>query len=353
MLTRRVRIRMKLWRKEKSIIYALHPDEIPANSARLTYTFGLGGIAVFATLVTLLTGLALTFYYVPTPEGAHDSVLLINDVVSFGAILRGLHYWGAQLMVIAATLHLARIVFTGGYRPPRELNWLIGLGLLVVTLIWDFTGYVLRWDDGAYWAMLVGTNLFREIPLWGESLYRALVGDVQIGASGLLRFYGWHIIGLSLIGVFGIVYHVWRLKKDGGISRPLLQSREIRLFISKDELFFREFITAFLVSAALIFLSVLIPSPLGQSASLGGMVADVRAPWIFLWVQGLLRILPPLWAGILVPLAVLLTLALIPFLDRRGPGRGIWFARERWKTQVLLALLALGMLAFSLLEALR
>ncbi len=344
---------MKLWRKEKSLIYALHPDKIPASGGRLACTFALGGITVFATLVTLLTGLALTFYYVPTPEGAHDSVVLINDVVSFGAVMRGLHYWGAQLMVIAATLHLARIVFTGGYRPPREVNWLIGLGLLAITLIWDFTGYVLRWDEGAYWAFLVGTNLFREIPIWGESLYRALVGDVQIGASGLVRFYGWHVLGLTLVGGVGIIYHLWRLKKDGGISRPLLQPGEIRAFISKDDLFFREFITAIFVAVALIVLTLLIPVPIGPAVNLSGNAGDVRAPWIFIWVQNLLRDLPPLWAGILAPLGLLVALALIPFLDRRGPGRAIWFARERWKTQALLAALALGILALSLREVLR
>ncbi|MCI0475944.1 MAG: cytochrome b N-terminal domain-containing protein, partial [Anaerolineales bacterium] len=135
---------MKFWRKEKSIVYALHPEKIPASGARITYTFGLGGITVLATVITLVTGLFLTLYYVPTPEGAHSSLVLITDVVAFGALVRGLHYWGAQLMVLGATLHLARIVFTGAYRPPRELNWLIGLGLLVITLLWNFTGYVLR-----------------------------------------------------------------------------------------------------------------------------------------------------------------------------------------------------------------
>ena len=342
---------MKLWRKEKSIIYALHPDKIPTSGARFTYTFGLGGITIFATLVTIVTGLALTFYYVPTPDGAHDSVVLLNDVVSFGAVARGLHYWGAQLMVIAATLHLARIVFTGGYRPPREFNWLVGLGLLVVTLLWDFSGYVLRWDDGAYWALLVGTNLFREIPVWGDTLYRALVGDVQIGAPALLRFYGWHVFGLTLVGVFGIVYHVWRLRVDGGIARPVLKEGEAREFISRDELFFREFITAALVAAGLVFVSLLVPIQIGSAASLSIDPADVRAPWIFLWVQQLLRVLPPLWAGIVLPLAVLGALAVVPFIDRRGgAGRAIWFARERWKPQVLFAMMALVVIVLSARE---
>lgn len=344
---------MTLWRKEKSIIYALHPEKIPASGARLTYTFGLGGIAVLASLVTLLTGVALTFYYVPTPSDAHASVILIQDVVSFGAVMRGLHYWGAQLMVVAVTLHLARVVFTGGYRPPREFNWLIGVALLVITLVWDFTGYVLRWDDGAYWAFLVGTNLLREIPMWGETIYRAIVGDVQIGANALLRFYGWHIFGLTVVGVFGVVYHLWRLRQDGGISRPLLDKNETREFISRDELFFREFITSAIISAALVFLTLIFPAPIGIAANLDAGVADVRAPWIFLWVQNLLRVIPPLWAGIIAPMVVLTLIIVLPFLDRRGSGRAIWFARERWKPQVILAAIAIVLIVLSVIEVAR
>ncbi len=344
---------MKFWRKEKSLIYALHPEKIPASGARLTYTFGLGGIAVLATGITILTGIALSFYYSPTPNDAHSSLVLIQDVVSFGALMRGLHYWGAQLMVLAVTLHLARIVFTGGYRPPREFNWLIGIALLVITLVWDFSGYVLRWDDGAYWAFLVGTNLLREIPAYGETIYRAIVGDVQIGAAALLRFYGWHIFGLTAIGVFGIVYHLWRLRKDGGISRPLLNENETREFVSRDELFFREFITATLVTAALIFLTLIFPAPIGTVANLDAGVGDVRAPWIFLWVQNLLRSFPPLWAGIIAPLFILALLILLPFSDRRGPGRAVWFARERWKPQVILAVIAIVLIVLSVREVWR
>jgi quinol-cytochrome oxidoreductase complex cytochrome b subunit len=344
---------MRFWCKEKSIIYALHPEKIPASGVRLTYTFGFGGIAVLAFLITFLTGVALTFYYVPTPTGAHDSIVLINDVVSFGSVIRALHLWGAQVMVIAVTLHLARVVFTGGYRPPREFNWLIGVVLLVVTLMWDFTGYVLRWDDGAYWALLVGANLFREIPAWGESLYRAIVGDAQIGASALLRFYGWHVFGLTVAGVGGIVYHLWRLRQDGGISRPVLKEGETRAFVSRAELFFREFVAAALVSTALIFLSLIVPAPIGTAANLDASVGEVHAPWIFLWVQNLLRTLPPLWAGLVAPAFVLTVIVALPFLDRRGPGRAIWFARERWKPQVLLAAMALVLIALSVHEVLR
>lgn len=345
---------MSLWRKEKSLIYALHPERIPAAGARVSYTLGLGGIAVLATIVTVVTGVLLSFYYVPTPEGAHASIILIEDVAAFGSVLRGLHYWGAQLMVVAVTLHLARVVFTGGYRPPREFNWLIGLGLLVVTLLWDFSGFVLRWDEGAYWALLIGTNLVREVPVWGEGLYRLLVGDVQIGASALLRFYGWHVLGLTLVGTLGIIYHLWRLRKDGGISRPVPYNGDPVAYVSRDDLFFREAIAALLVGAALILAATLSPAPLGNAADPGsGVVADVEAPWIFLWVQALLRAVPPLWAGVVLPLACLLALALLPFSDRQGPGRAVWFARERWRPQVILALVASLVVVLSVFEALR
>jgi quinol-cytochrome oxidoreductase complex cytochrome b subunit len=264
--------------------------------------------------------------------------------------MRGLHYWGAQLLVIAVTLHLARVIFTGGYRPPREFNWLIGVALLVVTLVWDFTGYVLRWDDGAYWAFLVGTNLLREIPAWGETIYRAIVGDTQISANALLRFYGWHVFGLTVMGAFGVVYHLWRLRKDGGVSRPASNDTEPRAFVSRGELFFREFVTGALVTAALVFLTLTLPAPIGPAANLDAGIGSVRAPWIFLWVQNLLRSLPPLWAGVIAPLFVLLLVSVLPFLDRHGPGRAIWFARGRWKPQVILGVIAIALIVLSIRE---
>lgn len=345
---------MSLWRKEKSLLYGLHPERIPAAGARFTYTFGLGGIAVLATAVTTVTGVLLAFYYVPTPEGAYRSVVLIQDVAAFGGLLRGLHYWGAQLMVVAASLHLARIVFTGAYRPPRGWNWLVGLGLLVVTLLWDFSGYVLRWDEGGYWALLIGTNLVQATPLVGDWLYRLLVGDSQLGATALLRFYAWHCLGLAVAGILGLVYHLWRVRRDGGISRPTPVNGEGAAYIGRHELFSRELVAALLASAGLLVVSTLFATPLGPEADpAGGVTADVRAPWIFLWVQALLRFLPPVLAGVGIPLAVLLVLAALPAFDRKGPGRGIWFARERWRVQAVAAAVALAVVILSLFEAWR
>ena len=260
--------RRRLWQKHQSIFYALHPAQLPAESVRLAYTFGLGGISVLAIGIELVTGVLLTFYYTPVVERAYASVTLIEDVVAYGSLTRALHYWGAQLLVIAVTLHLARVVFTGAFGRPRRVNWLIGTGLLVLCLLWSFSGYTLRWDESALWALLVGTNLIKLIPLVGDGAYLLLMGDVQLGASALLRFYNWHVLGLTLITVFGVVYHLFRLRVDGGISRPPLPPGTRRTFVPKEVLFAKEIVAALLVLAGLVLLSGLFPAPLSAPASL-------------------------------------------------------------------------------------
>jgi quinol-cytochrome oxidoreductase complex cytochrome b subunit len=351
-LTNRPRPRkLRLWRKNKSLIYNLHPPQIPASSARLTYTLGLGGIAVLAALITTLTGALLMFYYEPTLSGAYPSLVLIDSVVYLGRFVRALHYWAAQVMVVAVVLHMARVIFTAGYRPPRDFNWFIGLGLLLVTLIWDFSGYVLRYDAGSIWALLVGTNLLKELPGLGETLYLLVVGDQALGPATLLRFYAWHVFGLTLLGLGGIAYHIWRIRVDGGISRPDWQAGRPRQFVSRETLFFRETITALVVTGSLILLAVFVPPRLGLPADLNQVGGEaVLAPWFFLAIQWLLRYLPPLWAGWIIPLAGLALLALLPLLDRRGPGRGRWFAQERWQPQVAFGSLLLLIVILSLLE---
>lgn len=342
---------MRLWRKNKSLIYNLLPPQNPANSAGLGYTLGLGGIAVLAALLTTLTGALLMFYYEPTQQGAYPSLVLIDSVVYWGRFTRALHYWAAQVMVIAVVGHTARIVFTGGYRPPREFNWFIGLGLLVVTLVWNFSGYVLRYDAGSIWALLVGTNLLKELPWLGSDLYLLIVGGQSFGSATILRFYAWHVMGLTLVGLGGIGYHLWRVRVDGGISRPDWTSRGSRQLASREIILFREMITALLLAGGLILLAIFAPPQLGPPADLNRVGGDVvQAPWFFLAIQWLLRYLPPLWAGWIIPLAGLALLAALPLFDRRGPGRGRWFARERWQPQAAFGALLVLIVLFSLLE---
>jgi quinol-cytochrome oxidoreductase complex cytochrome b subunit len=343
--------KFRLWRKNKSLIYNLYPAQTAASSARFTYTFGLGGLAVLTAGLTTLTGLLLMFYYEPTLVGAYASLALIDSVVSWGRFIRALHYWSAQVMVAAVVLHLARVVFTGGYRPPRDVNWLIGLGLLVITLLWDFSGYVLRYDADSIWALLVGTNLLKELPGIGHNLYLLIVGDQALGPSAVLRFYTWHVFGLALLGLGGIGYHLWRIHVDGGLSRPDWTAGQPRQLVARDPIFFRDGITALVVSSGLVLLSVFAPPALGPAADLSQVGRGaVEAPWIFLAIQRMLRYLPPLWAGWIIPLAGLALLAVMPCLDRRGPGRGRWFARERWQPQAAFGGLMLLIVILSLIE---
>ncbi len=213
----------------------LHPTRIPAHSLRICYTFCLGGLSAFLFIVLTITGLYLMFYYVPDTARAYLDMKDLEFVVPFGKLMRAAHRWSAHLMVITVILHMTRVFFTGSYKPPREFNWVVGVTLLVTTLLLSFTGYLLPWDQLAFWAITVGTNMAAAVPLVGNSgpfheligvgvdndIRFALLGGTQIGQNALIRFYVLHCVGLPLFGLVMMLVHFWRIRKDGGISRPL------------------------------------------------------------------------------------------------------------------------------------
>jgi len=192
----------------------------------------MGGITFFLFIVEVITGIFLMFYYRPVTEYAYLDIKYLKFDVPFGLILRNVHRWAAHLMVFTVMLHMLRVFLTGSYKSPREFNWVIGVILLVTTLLLSFTGYLLPWDQLAYWAITVGTNMVRATPFIGHEGPFALVdkyhdirflllGGAEIGPNALLRFYVLHIMVLPVIGVIFIAVHFWRIRKDGGISRPL------------------------------------------------------------------------------------------------------------------------------------
>ena len=203
-----------------NFVLHLHPPSIPALQSRFRYTLGAGGLAVFLSLILLLTGLLEMYFYVPSPEQAAISVETITTLVPFGNLVRNLHYWSAQLLVVVMTIHLLRVALTGAYAPPRRFNYLLGLGLLVFILLLDFTGYVLRWDEGIRWALVVGANLLKTIPGIGEGLYLFVIGGSEPGAATLTRFYAWHIFGLTAGVAILLIWHIFRVRRDGGIAVP-------------------------------------------------------------------------------------------------------------------------------------
>ncbi|MCX6031901.1 MAG: cytochrome b N-terminal domain-containing protein [Chloroflexi bacterium] len=308
--------------KRPNFFYHLHPPTLPARESRFGYTFGLGGISLLLFLVLGVTGVLEMFIYLPTPTGAAESIRQITYLAPFGWLLRNMHYWGGQMMVGTVVLHMARVVLSGGYKG-RRFNWLIGMALLVLTLLLDFTGYVLRWDQDTAWALVTGTNLIDAIPGIGPALYRLLVGGQAVGQATLLRFYAWHVLGLVLVATVLIAWHSFRVRRDGGISHREPASR-----VGREQLVRTELLAALLTLAVLVGLSVAANAPLGPAADLSVLAGEPRAPWFFLWIQELLRSAPPFLAGVLAPAAVLLLLSVLPYaLDRGQAGSGEWFNR--------------------------
>lgn len=335
-----------------SFFHHLHPPSIPARQARWRYTLGAGGTAVFLVLVLTATGILELFYYVPTPDQAPLSVQTIAYLVPLGTLVRNLHFWAAQLLVVVSAVHLARVVLTGSYAPPRRFNYLLGLGLFVVSVLMDFTGYVLRWDQGIQWALVVGTNLIKTVPAIGNALYTVLTGGTQPGGSTLLRFYSWHIFGLSLALVILTVWHLFHVRRDGGIAVPPPALRTDHERIPRAELVRRELLAMLLTGAVLLVVSALLPAPISAPiAKIDEVAADAQAPWFFLWVQQLLKWGDPFLMGIVVPILALGAVGLIPYLlPSVAPGDlGSWLPRSGRIAQYVLAVIILAWLVLTLM----
>lgn len=204
-----------------SVLYHLHPVKVKRHGIKLSYTLCLGGLSFFLFIFLTVTGIFLMFFYRPSTEVVYTDMSNLHTAVAFGQLVRNLHRWSAHLMVITVFLHMARVFYTGSYKPPREFNWMIGVILLLITLLLAFTGYLLPWDQLAIWAVTVGTQMAGESPVIGKEVSFALLGGVQIGASTLIRWYTLHVLALPFIILILMAIHFWRVRKDGGISGPL------------------------------------------------------------------------------------------------------------------------------------
>jgi quinol-cytochrome oxidoreductase complex cytochrome b subunit len=216
-------------RDERSRAYAvmnnvflhIHPVRVRQHAVKFAYTFCLGGLSFFLFLVLTVTGVYLMFFYIPSTTHAYTDILNIQASVAFGLLTRNVHRWGAHLMVFFVFLHMMRVFYHGAYKPPREFNWVVGVILLFLTIMLSFTGYLLPWDQIAFWAITVGTQMAQYAPLLGSQTAFFLLGGIEVGQNTLLRFYVLHVIFLPLIAAFLMIIHFWRIRKDGGISGPV------------------------------------------------------------------------------------------------------------------------------------
>jgi quinol-cytochrome oxidoreductase complex cytochrome b subunit len=204
-----------------NVFLHLHPVRVKKHAVRYTYTFCLGGVSFFLFLVLTITGVYLMFFYIPSVSRAYQDILSIENSVAFGTFVRNMHRWGAHLMVLTVFLHMIRVFYHGAYKPPREFNWVIGVLLLLSTLVLSFTGYILPWDQIAFWAITVGMQMATYAPLVSKESSFILLGGVEVGQGTLIRFYVLHVIALPLIISILMIVHFWRIRKDGGVSGPV------------------------------------------------------------------------------------------------------------------------------------
>jgi quinol-cytochrome oxidoreductase complex cytochrome b subunit len=361
----------------------LHSVRVHRWTLRWATTWGLGIMSASAFLLTLATGVLLMFYYKPYPEVAYDSIKDIHFVVPTGQFIRNIHRWAAQVMVLAVFLHMARVFYTAAYRAPREFNWVIGMGLLVVTLGLSFTGYLLPWDQLAYWAITIGANIAqspREVtdaigltPYFDPGgLQRfILLGSEEIGEEALIRFYLLHvmILPLALAALLGV--HFWRVRKDGGLARPadaderlgppspatypvfreaprktyqlaaLVRGRTPNVgrgpentLPSMPHLFYAEAGVFMLTVLICLALSLVSDAPLKELANPAVPENPAKAPWYFLGLQELVSY-SAFMGGIGIPTIVIVGLLLIPYLDRESEGTGQWFGGPGGRIVVL------------------
>jgi cytochrome b6 len=194
------------------------PVKVREKSLRVRASYYLGSISFMLFAVLTITGVLLMFYYHPAVPEAYQDMKDLRFVVSNGVFLRNLHRLAAQLMVVAVFWHMLHVFYRGGFKPPHEFNWVVGVVLLLVTLFLSYTGYLLPWDQLAFWAITVGTNIISAMPVIGRRLRFLSLGGNIVGANALLRFYVLHCVVLPLIAILLIAVHFWRVQKDGGLT---------------------------------------------------------------------------------------------------------------------------------------
>jgi len=360
----------------------LHPVKVHRNSLKATYTLGLGLMSFFLFFILVVTGILLMFYYVPSTTQAYDRMLDLRGTVAFGIFLRNMHRWSAHGMVAVVFLHMCRVFLTGSYKPPREFNWVLGVLLLLVTLFMSFTGYLLPWDQLAFWAITVGSSIAGYAPLVGKQVKFTLLGDSTVGQEALLRFYVLHVAVLPVVLTALATIHFWRIRKDGGLSRPeeedalpagdpdpvtvvqapavvmatspaaaaaaepVLQKRHYgiqglvrgpftkvgnvpdRSTFAWPNLFMAELVVFLITVAGVLLVSLFFNAPLEEPVNVMHPPNPAKAPWYFLGLQEQVSY-SAFWGGVGIPTIEVVLLLLVPYIDRKVAGVGRWFARER------------------------
>lgn len=320
------------------LILHLHATKVPKRALTLTYSFGLGGLAILLFLVLVLTGILLLFTYTPTPDEAYISIQTLETQIWMGQLVRNLHHWSGNLLLILAVLHMLRVFYTAAFHPPREFNWILGLSLLVLVALSNFTGYLMPWDQLSYWATTIATSMIAYIPLVGEAIRDWLVGGPEIGEFTLRTFFAFHIMVFPLVMIVIISYHVWRVRKDQfslprRVDEPPIDRRTVERVTTIPHLVNIELGVGLIVLALLIAWATWVDAPLKEAANPTHPPNPAKAAWYFMGFQELLLHFHPAFVSFVIPVLAAAGLFLLPYLDfyeaRDQDVTGIWFRSFR------------------------
>ena len=347
----------------------IHPAKVKKENMKFRHSFYLGFITFFLFLILVTTGIVLMVYYRPFPPQAYQDMKDLEFVVFMGPFLRGMHRWAAHGMVVCVFLHMCRVFYTGSYKKPRQFNWVVGVFLFLLTLGLSFTGYLLPWDQLAYWAITVGSNIGSYAPLVGGQLREWLLGGHSVGEAALVRFYVLHVAVLPAAMILFTIVHFWRVRKDGGLSRPIwklappkaaplvtigapaaaaaplkasaasstktyglmevVTGKPIFETITPEEeedtvfsypyAFVREAVALMVTVTGIMMMSLFFHAPLEELANPAKTPNPAKAPWYFLRLQELVSHSAML-GGVVAPALMVLALLAIPYIDR-NPSR--------------------------------
>jgi len=346
----------------------MHSTRTHLYSLRPGFTFGLGFLAFSFFLILLFTGVLLMVYYVPSVEHAYGSVKDISTMVTGGRYIRNIHRWGAHGMVAVVVIHLLRVLFTSAYTGTRRVNWVVGIMLLCMTVLFSFSGYLLPWDQLAYWAVTIGSNIVastRELtdiigitsifdP--GGFVRRLLLGGDSVGQDALTRFYLLHVVVLPVAAAVLIGVHFWRIRKSDGLAVPAaaddlvlkaqgiddpaaLEQAKLRrehTVLSWPTALWAEGAVLLIALALLMLAALLVDAPLLAPADISIPENPAKSPWYFLGVQELVSY-SSFTGGVVVPLLLLAAAIAVPFIDREEKGRGYWFGGGEGRNVVMLS----------------
>jgi len=349
----------------KNFFLHIHSTRIHKYTLHPAFTMGLGLIAFSLFIILLFTGILLMFYYTPSVEQAYFSVKDITFLVAGGKIIRNMHRWAGHAMIVVVILHIARVFYTSAYTRTRRINWLIGLALLIITILFSFSGYLLPWDQLGYWATTIASNIAASLDELTDALgmtsyfnvglfiKHIILGANSVGQDALNRFYLLHVVVLPILSIIFIGVHFWRIRKSGGLNLPAnadqlvvhtsnmsnqkteiqkqghsRKKQNIETILSWPTLLWAELSVFMICLAILMIFSYFLDAPLREIANPAVAENPAKSPWYFLGLQELVSY-SAFSGGIAIPSLLLIALILIPFLDKEEKYSGVWFSGKQ------------------------